>query len=318
MLLTGGASLAAAALPACAAELAPIPTAQLGVISGNDLQAMQRWASWLGRSPNHCQLVFNQTDWGQLEASIDFIANLGRQVVASGGGVQWSVPVGGSAAYDGVAKGERDALYQRMAAAILTAHGGGMSRICIRPPWEFNLPEQSLAARSAAGAWDGAAYIAGYRRIVGVFRKVSPRFYFDWCPNIGGGDNIDPERCYPGDDVVDVVSVDVYYRAQYDDQGKTDGGLGIFYYRKNQPRGLEWLDGFARTHGKLIGISEWGVDSDKATEFTRLFIEWIKALGPRLSHHNYWDRTDGGVNSELSQGGLPSIGALYRGAFGKG
>ena len=35
-------------------------------------------------------------------------------------------------------------------------------------------------------------YIAGYRRIVNIFKKESPRFYFDWCPNIGMGE-LDPD-----------------------------------------------------------------------------------------------------------------------------
>lgn len=322
VLLKGGAaSLAAGTLPRPAManghRLDPIPTIQLGAITGNDPMAMEHWARWLGRPQDHDLLAFNQTDWRQLEASIDFITGIGRLVLARGRKVQWSVPVGGWSAYDSVASGERDTLYLSVAKTILAAYGEGASRICIRPPWEFNLEDQTLAARSVYGVWDGRSYIAAYRRIVGIFRRVSPRFYFDWCPNIGVG-QLDPELCYPGDDVVDVVSVDVYYRGRYDDQARDDSGVSIFHYRKNQPRGLDWLDGFARAHGKLIGVSEWGVDSSRATVFTEMLIGWIKGLGPRLSHHNYWDRTDGGVNSRLSGGGLPGIGAVYRRAFGGG
>ncbi len=59
------------------------------------------------------------------------------------------------------------------------------------------------------------------------------------------------------------------------------------------------------------------MDSDRATSFTVRFAGWIKALGPRLSHHNYWDRTDGGVNSRISDGSLPMIGAIYKQKFGR-
>jgi hypothetical protein len=117
--------------------------------------------------------------------------------------------------------------------------------------------------------------------------------------------------------VVDVVSVDLYFCRQYDDQGRSDAGAGIFGYRRIQPRGLDWLDRFAAAHHKLIGLSEWGVDSDRATAFTTHLTEWIKGLGPRLSHHNYWDRTDGGVKARLSDGALPAIGSVYRQAFGR-
>jgi len=326
LLQAGAAGLAMASLSAsalaknapvkAAVKLDAIPTQQLGAIIGNDTVLMERWARWLGRPQDHDLLYFNQDSWPKLEASVDYIVDIGRKVLARRRRVQWSVPVGGWGAYDSLNGGQHDALYERIARSILTAYDEDKSRICIRPPWEFNIPDQSQASKSVYGVWDGRPYIAGYRRIVGIFKKVSPRFYFDWCPNIGMGE-LDPEGCYPGDDVVDVISVDVYYRKQFDDQGRTDNGAGIFGYRKTQPRGLDWLERFAGAHHKLIGISEWGVDSDRATVFTARMAEWIKGLGPRLSHHNYWDRTDGGVNSRISDGGLPAIGAVYRQEFGR-
>jgi hypothetical protein len=294
----------------------PVPTQQLGAITGNDTLVMEGWARWLGRPQDHDLLYFNQDSWPKLEASVDYIVDVGRKVLARRRRVQWSVPVAGWGAYDSLDSGRHDALYQRIAGSILGAYSEDRSRICIRPPWEFNIAGQSQASRSLVGVWDGRPYIAGYRRIAGIFRKVSPRFYFDWCPAVGMGE-LDPEACYPGDDLVDVISVDVYYRKQYDDQGRADNGAGLFGYRKTQPRGLDWLDRFAAAHHKLIGVSEWGVDSDRATVFTARFADWIKALGPRLSHQNYWDRTDGGVNSRLSDGGLPAIGAIYRQAFAR-
>jgi hypothetical protein len=299
---------------AASAAVRAIPTRQLGAITGNDPKLMAEWRNWLGRAEDHDLLYFNQMGWAELEGSIDFITFLGRQVLEGGRHVHWSVPVGGKGAYAEVASGKRDPLYSRIATTILSAYTKPDERICVRLPWEFNMESQTLAARDAAGRWDARVYVAAYRRIAGLFRRASPRFYFDWCPNIGLG-GIDPESCYPGDDLVDVVSLDVYYRAQYDDQGHKDAGLGIFYYRKTQPFGLDWLSGFGQRHGKLIGLSEWGVDDDRATEFMRLMTDWIGKQGARLSHHNYWDRTDGGVNSRLSDGHLPKIGAVYRQAF---
>ncbi|QJU57264.1 hypothetical protein HL653_05160 [Sphingomonas sp. AP4-R1] len=310
----------AAALTDCRGAAAPaahpeIPTQQLGVVTGNDAKLMADWRRWLGRTEDHDLLYFNQESWQRLADSIEFIPDLGRHAIADGRRVHWSVPVGGKDAYADVAAGKQDALYTRIARAIRALYPERAGRICVRLPWEFNLESQTLAARDAAGQWNAAAYVAAYRRIATLFRRASPLFYFDWCPNIGRG-GIDPESCYPGDDVVDVVSLDVYYQALYDDQGHNDAGLGIFYYRKSQPFGLDWLAGFGRKHGKLIGLSEWGVDDDRATAFMRLMTQWIAAQGPRLSHHNYWDRTDGGINARLSDGHLPAIGNVYREAFG--
>jgi hypothetical protein len=307
-------------LAACGGRAAPappraIPTQQLGVITGNDAKLMAEWQRWLGRAEDHDLLYFNQESWQKLTGSIDFIIDLGGKAVSDGRFVQWSVPVGGKGVYAEVAAGKQDALYTRIAQAILAVYPDTGDRICVRLPWEFNMESQTLAARDAAGRWNARLYIAAYRRIASLFRRASPLFYFDWCPNIGLG-GIDPETCYPGDDLVDVVSLDVYYRAQYDDQGHDDAGLSIFDYRKTQPFGLDWLADFGHRHGKLIGLSEWGVDDDRATEFMRLMTEWIARQGTRLSHHNYWDRTDGGVNARLSDGHLPAIGAIYRKAFG--
>lgn len=207
-------------------------------------------------------------------------------------------------------------MYRDIAQSILAIYPRSDSRICVRLPWEFNLPSQTLAARNARGQWSARLYIDAYRQIATIFRRASRRFYFDWCPNIGLG-GIDPATCYPGDDLVDVISFDVYYHGQYDRQDHRDAGRAIFNYRQTQPFGLDSLSGVAARRGKLIGISEWGVDDNSATEFTRLMAQWIVAQGDRLSHHNYWDRVDGGIATQLSSGRLPAIGAVYRNAFGR-
>lgn len=311
---------ATAMLGGCRGRAAPsaqshLPVRQLGAITGNDPKLMVDWRRWLGRAEDHDLLYFNQESWAALEGSVDFIVWLGRNVLADGRRVHWSVPVGGKAAYADVAAGRHDALYRRIADAVLSAGGPPDDRIVVRLPWEFNMESQTLAARDSVGRWFARPYVAAYRRIAGLFRARSPRFAFDWCPNIGRG-GIDPETCYPGDDLVDVVSLDVYYRGAFDDQGHADAGKAIFFYRKSQPFGLDWLAAFGRRHGKLIGLSEWGVDDDRATEFMRLMCGWITEQGDRLSHHNYWDRTDGGINSRLSDNHLPAVGDVYRKAFG--
>lgn len=319
-----GAGATATALVACrghAGELTAtrhdgIPVRQLGAITGNDPAAMRRWGEWLGRGQDHDLLYFNQESWAKLEQSIDFIVGVGRGVIAQGRRVHWSVPVGGARGYDSVVAGTRDALYRRIAGAILAASPRDDSRICVRLPWEFNLASQSLAAHDGGGRWAARPYVAAWRRIASLFRQVSRRFYFDWCPNIGEG-GINPEQCYPGDDLVDVVSVDLYYQGKYDDQNLRDGGRSIFGYRVSQPFGLGWLASFGARHGKLIGVSEWGVDDDRAAIFAQLMAAWIIAQGARLSHHNYWNRTDGGINARLTDGHLPNVARAYRAAFGR-
>lgn len=291
-----------------------IPVQQVGTIVGNDPADLDRWDRWLGHKPNHVLLAFDQSSWDSLDKSVSFIVGVGRQMMARGVRIQWSVPIGGWMKYEDVRDGKSDALYKRIATEILAATPPSAGRICIRPPWEFNGDFQSQRAKSWKGAWDGELYKTVYRRIASAFRAASPRFYFDWCPNIGT-EGYNPELCYPGDDLVDVVSVDVYYRTKYDDKGQNDAGRSMFNYRKTEPNGLDWLTRFATAHGKLIGISEWGVDDDRATAFMQGMVDWMKALGPRLSHQNYWDRSDGDADTVLSTGKSPHLGAIYKAAF---
>lgn len=309
--------LAALASGGCAAHAARpdgLPVRQLGAITGNSLSGMDRFARWLGRWQDHDLLYFNQESWERFEQSIPYIVAVGSAVLARGGKVQWSIPAGGRSAYEQIADGTRDALYRDLGRKIAALYGDSPQRVCLRLFWEFNLPEQTLAAKNAGGSWDADLYVNAYRRIALLLRGVSDRFYFDWCPNIGAG-GIDPDRCYPGNEIVDVISADIYYRSAYDRQTHKDGGAAIFRYRRTQPFGLDWLANFASSKGKLVGISEWGVDDDEATAFMEQMCSWLTGLGDLVSHHNYWDRDDGGVVSRLSTGRLPAIGAIYRKTF---
>jgi hypothetical protein len=313
--LVGAAAAALPRVPASAATLSPIPTQQIGAIAINDINAMNRFGKWLGRMQNYDLIYFNQNSWPELQNSIPYIVSIGKKVLAAGRKAYWSVPVGGWNAYEVVRDGKQDALYKSMAQQILAIYPADTSRICIRLPWEFNGDFQSMRAKNIAGLWDGVLYQKAFRRIVSLFRAVSSRFYFDWCPNIGTC-GYAPGLCYPGDDVVDVISLDVYYQKQWDNTGQKDGGLSIFNYRKTQPYGLDWLYNTATSHGKLIGIAEWGVDDNTAAIFTAKMAAWIKAVGSRLSHHSYWDRTEA-INCQISTGALPAIGSAYKAAFAK-
>ena len=105
---------------------------------------------------------------------------------------------------------------------------------------------------------DPAAWVACFRREVTALRTADPAARIDWNMNKDG--RIGAQLMYPGDSYVDVIGVDFYdmypvYRTQSDwdaDYMRTqDGG----------PRGLgTWL-AFARAHGKLLSIPEWGVNN---------------------------------------------------------
>ena len=89
----------------------------------------------------------------------------------------------------------------------------GFTNAVIRPGWEFN-----LAAFPWGNPWTdpsvhASAFVAAFRHVVHVMRSTPGNaFTFLWCPNKGKPDqpSPNPSLAYPGDDVVDLVGMDVY------------------------------------------------------------------------------------------------------------
>jgi Glycosyl hydrolase family 26 len=104
-------------------------------------------------------------------------------------------------------------------------------------------------------------FIAGWRHFAEIFRGVfgaDPRYHLVWCVSTGlpttGFDDI--RSLYPGDEHVDVISLDYFdfftadTERDWDEHAYSlDAGGG--------PVGIgAWLD-FAENHGKPVCISEW-------------------------------------------------------------
>jgi hypothetical protein len=124
-------------------------------------------------------------------------------------------------------------------------------------------------------------FVSGWRRFADLFREEmagDDRFRLVWCAN--GGSNpkqfTDIRSAYPGDDAVDIVSIDYYdftkasnadeWRQQLD---AVDGGGG--------PVGLRsWRD-FAEDHGKPLALSEWGNQYGDDPYFIEQMYEFIAA-----------------------------------------
>jgi beta-mannanase len=143
-----------------------------------------------------------------------------------------------------VANGLHDVDFEIAACAIADAQ----PRAIIRLGWEMNLSQMGWFAK---GQEDD--YIAAFRRVVGIFRRYSSEFKFDWCP--GWGPQETPaDLAYPGDDFVDYIGLDVY---DFKLEGTAEERWRNFYLEA--PFGLEWHRDFAARHGKLMSFPEWGV-----------------------------------------------------------
>lgn len=145
--------------------------------------------------------------------------------------------------------------------------------------WEMNGTTYTGRCAPHPQAW--RAY---FRGIVTAMRSVpGQRFRFEFTPS-RGRDAIPWTRCYPGDDVVDIVGMDSYDQPPGDD----------FDDQVNQPFGLRRHVRFAAAHGKPFSYPEWGLfrNGDNA-EYMRRMLAWIAENPPE--YHTLTDYCPHGV-----------------------
>jgi hypothetical protein len=151
------------------------------------------------------------------------------------------------------AAGAFDANYRRLAQNIAAARASG---VAIRIGWEANGPKgRPYHIRNAA---DIEPYKACFRRIATILRAASPAFLIDWSNAKKGSLPVNVMETYPGDDVVDIISVHYYdsgprkmTQAIWDDYANRTFRCG--------PWGLNTWLAEAKKRGKTLGVPEWGV-----------------------------------------------------------
>jgi hypothetical protein len=216
--------------------------------------------------------------------------------------VVWSVPLAikGTPLAD-VADGQHDAEFEAAARAISDAQPNAV----IRLGWEMNLADSSWAAKGRE-----ADYIRAFRRVVGIFRRYSNDFKYDWCPGWGPQDS-PADLAYPGDDVVDYIGLDVY---DFKHEGSAEERWDRFYLKA--PFGLEWHRDFAARHGKLMSYPEWGVGNFGDNPY---FIEqmhgWFVRNRQNIAYAAYFD-VDGLWPTQIDNNKFPNSQQLFRKLFG--
>lgn len=120
----------------------------------------------------------------------------------------------------------------------------------LRMGWEFNGGWFPWAAHGAP-----AAFVAYWRRIVAIARAEGVLNPFGWNPTRGDLGVGDLMAYYPGDDVVDVVGLDIYdvEWANY------PGAGGELAHITTQTYGLNWLAALAKSKNKQIALFETGL-----------------------------------------------------------
>ncbi len=161
------------------------------------------------------------------------------------------------------AKGDYNAHFKALAQNLVDY---GLGDSVLRLGWEFNGGWYTHRASDDPKAW--AAY---WRQIVGTMHAVkgAEKLQFCWNPALGW-QQFPSAQAYPGDDVVDIVGLDVYDESWAKDTypipdgatkeeaaGRRERAWNDFTYGGQM--GLkEWSD-FARAHGKLFALPEWSI-----------------------------------------------------------
>jgi hypothetical protein len=309
--LLGGALAAPALLsvPACVRPAGGAANRSLGhpykfaVFIGNRPQELADFEKWFGH-PMDAVLGYTDGDPGWMIHMSEFLGSARRQIL-------WSIRMwpddAGIGTMRAVAAGRSNASFRHWAEEILASRRGDADPIYVRTAWELGgewFPWTALARR------DPGAFRAAIQQFARSFKDVSRRFQIVWdfVPDRGP-----VEQWYPGDGAVDVISQDVYWNPQW---SSTDPVVA-FRQARQHGRGLDWMENFARQHGKPMAISEWGTTGDAGDTGGTFILEMKKWLDRHpVVYATYWNGgKDTGYDGDLTRKRWPKTEATFRSAF---
>lgn len=308
------AAAALLALPLRSAAAEPL----LGIYGGNSMQRVLDFEAWLGRPVDVILCTVDYEKWENYRYA-DWLS----QTVYGARGPRrlvYDVPIIiKGATYAEARTGAYDEHWQTLAQSIV-ANNQGDYEIVIRPSHEMN---GDWFAWGVGGAKADRIpdFIASWQRFHGVFRSVpgGARFRFSFSASEGASD---PRPMWPGDEFVDLVGYDVYWKPKImGGQGWETNDPREAWEKRTTPHGynawnLTGMLAFARSKGKPFQIDEWGVWGPDAAPFVESMAAFLRAHGVRA--HTYWN-SDADYAGDLScrDREWPSTTAAFRANFGK-
>jgi len=271
----------------------------LGVYVGNTPADVTKFETWLGHPVDGVLGYTGNASWDDYDGSVGWATGLWKDLDRR---ILWSVPlIPTGASLDDAAAGMYDDHYKK-AAQTLASYRPQDAELYVRTGWEFNGDWFPWAAKDKAQAFAGA-----FQHFVMQFRSVSDRFVIDWNVNVGDV-GMNPEDAYPGDDYVDIVSMDFYWNTQWDPKDPEDAWNSML----TRKWGLQWHQDFAAAHGKRTSYAEWGVMSDDAGPYIQHARDWFAQH--EVVYQTYWD-SNSDFTGKLSSGQYPHAGDAYKAAF---
>lgn len=206
-------------------------------------------------------------------------------------------PFGGS--YTAAKNGSYDAQYIAIGQSLAQKRPAGTGMPWLRFGWEMNGNWYDHAAFRYVDDDNPfvpvADYVAGTQRAISKIREgANGRVKFTQCWSASQNDRY--LSTYWGDSYADAISVDVY-----DDFAGTNNGIHTEAQLLNT--GLGEMFQFAKDHGKLLGIDEWGghatagssTDGEDNPDFPIVFYTWVNANRDSILWESQFN--DNGVNN---------------------
>jgi hypothetical protein len=286
---------------------------RLGVYKGAGCDgrlAISGFALWLGRNPEWVVDFLAQENWQSFDESASWLIGCWRGASYR---LSLAVPMLTEDRHNtlerGVA-GDYDVHFARVAQALVST---GRPDAVIRLGWEFNGDWSTWCPIRKADT-----FIRYWRRIVGVMRSVpGSKLRFDWNPTLGPA-AVAPDEVYPGDDVVDIIGLDVYnqsWTVPRPDSRKRWEEL------RRKPFGLDWHQTFAAAKGKPRSFPEWGTgrrpDGSGGGDdplFVDQMAQWVTATD--VVYQAYWDYPAPDYFALISTGQFPRAATAFREHFG--
>lgn len=257
----------------------PPPTAScyLGVfVGGFSPDQLAPFNTYLGRTADYA-VVFG----GNANAS-DFTGSTGYVFSQwpAGQKLLFSQPLifsGGSLA--AAASGAYDSYYASIAASIASGYDNGQI-FAVRIGWEFNGDWYPWSIHSGSAA----DYVTAWRKLALAIRALRPAIKFDWNQNV---QQMIPDAAYPGDDVVDYITMDMYENSAYaSGDGPTRWASFV-----SQPDGFTSLTtflAFATAHNKPMAFPEYASNINDGYFDHQVYL-WT--LAHRVAYQSYWNST---------------------------
>lgn len=276
-----------------------------GVYVGNDTDGtkLPAFEKWFGRPTDGILAYTGDANWQDYDGCTSWAMGLWSKDDRR---VLWSIafiPKGANLV--DAAKGKYNDHWRKIAQQLATWHPNE-PLLYIRTAWEFNGNWFHYNSRD-----NPQAFIGAWRQFVTVFRSVSNRFRFDWCPS-GGTDHV--EASYPGDDYVDIIGLDLYDQYQWckiKDPAERWDKVAL-----HGDHTLLWHQAFARQHHKPMSYPEWGMGGAESGDdpyFIEHMHQWF--IENHVIYASYWDSNDA-YAGKLSEGQYPLAAAKYKELFG--